>query len=137
MTMKKMRKTKSMSKRMVDFGDSSGTLDAAVRYASSRSPFALDVKRLRDTAQYMLENRELQENIIGKEVFKECSFIFGGKQKRIDMLAFGGNEVFIVDYKSSTTPRSEHKSQIALYAKAVEAIMSIQPRTLILTAPTG
>jgi ATP-dependent exoDNAse (exonuclease V) beta subunit len=122
-----------LSLEMIDFKNPDKSLDEAMEFAISKSAGVVDEIKLRNAITTVLSSDGFNEVIAQKELFKECSFFFDGKVKRIDLLALGHGLAVVVDYKSSMFQRDEHKKQIATYSKAVNEILQISTQTMLLT----
>jgi ATP-dependent exoDNAse (exonuclease V) beta subunit len=69
----------------------------------------------------LLENDQFMQLVSG-QISKEQPLIYNGERKQIDLLIEKENGYIVIDYKSSEQLRSEHKTQVRHYKKAVEEI---------------
>ncbi len=82
-----------------------------------------DAEKIKQRVENLLLNPEFLRLIDG-DITKEQPLSFNNELKQIDLLIKKEDHYVIVDYKSSSQIRSEHKSQVRAYKKAVSAITS-------------
>ncbi len=80
-----------------------------------------DAEKIKQRVENLLQNKEFCKLIDGK-ITKEQPLCFGNELKQIDLLIQKDDHYVIIDYKSSSQIRSEHKSQVRAYKKAISSI---------------
>ncbi len=80
-----------------------------------------DCEKIKDRVERLLNDTTFKELCKGS-ITKEQPMIYKKERKQIDLLIQKNDHYVIVDYKSSHELRSEHKTQVRHYKKAIEAI---------------
>ena len=118
---------------LIDFGNIDGSIEQAVKIASRKYPiYAVDSAKILSMAKKAMQSKEFVMMLNGKKIYKECSFIYNGEIKRIDLLLMNEGSALIVDYKSSMFAKKEHLAQVQYYGEAVEAITGFAVETRVL-----
>ncbi len=94
----------------------------------------LDKDELKDAilrAQRLLNDENFNELLKGKTLLKEQSFSFKNQIKRLDLLALGESENFIIDYKTGELEKEEHKIQVSFYKEAMSGILNKKARAFM------
>lgn len=81
-----------------------------------------DLEKIITQCNFVLKNQKLIEILAKGKVKCEIPFLFGGRQKRLDLLVLGDKETFIVDYKSGA-PKESHVVQVREYMESVSAML--------------
>lgn len=81
-----------------------------------------ELQKIITQCNFVLKNQKLIEILAKGKVKCEIPFLFGGKQKRLDLLIVGEEQAFIVDYKSGS-PKESHRAQVREYMESVSAIL--------------
>ena len=90
-----------------------------------------EVKELILRIENLLNNDTFNKLLKDKKLLKEQSFSFKGQIKRLDLLALGEDENFIIDYKTGKSATDEHKNQIIFYKHAICEILKKNTRAFI------
>ena len=80
-----------------------------------------DSEAIRARVARLLDNSRFTQLVSG-EISKEQPLVYNGERKQIDLLIEKDDGYIIVDYKSSSQIRSEHKTQVRHYKKAIAEI---------------
>lgn len=81
-----------------------------------------DLEKIITQCNFVLKNQKFIEILAKGKVKCEIPFLFGGRQKRLDLLVLGDKEAFIVDYKSGA-PQESHAVQVREYMESVSAML--------------
>jgi len=80
-----------------------------------------DTQKIMDRVKRLLDDTTFRKLTAGT-VTKEQPVIYNGEIKQVDLLVKKEDRYVIIDYKSSAQIRSEHKSQVRHYKKAIAEI---------------
>ncbi len=80
-----------------------------------------DAQKIKQRIQRLLHHEEFQRLTEGK-ISKEQPLFFNNELRQIDLLVQKEDHFIVIDYKSSLQIRSEHKSQVRAYKKAIRSI---------------
>ena len=109
---------------MVDFFDFD-SIDKALSCVKNRFGFYLSDEKIddiKDRVSNLLENKEFQELISNKTIYKEQPISYNEELKQIDLLLEDKKECIIVDYKSSKEGFYQHIKQVKGYMEAIKGI---------------
>ncbi len=80
-----------------------------------------DAEAIRERVSRLLETPRFMQLVDG-EISKEQPLIYNGERRQIDLLVAKENKYVIIDYKSASQMRSEHRTQVRHYKKAIGEI---------------
>lgn len=90
-----------------------------------------ECKDIFSRVESLLNDNSFNRLLEGKRLLKEQNFSFDGQIKRIDLLALGEDENFIIDYKTSKTSAGIYENQIKFYKHAMVEILEKNTKAFI------
>ncbi|MGH2266952.1 RecB-like helicase [Campylobacter taeniopygiae] len=109
-------------------------IESAYQNTKSKFRYFLDDKEFKTLfaiIKNLLNNKEFQNLLENKKLFKEQTLSFQGEIKRLDLLALDDKEAIIIDYKTSLAMEDKHKEQICEYKLAVDEILKKNSRAFV------